>query len=247
MLQSLRSAPLSTRVFAVTLLLTLGVGYALSLVYLYVKKVEPHRVAGHGLVQGVAYNYHGIEDQAPLLTALEGSMGNFVDPDQLRAIDRWIGTGATETVYRAEIEPILAENCVSCHAEGKYDPPLTSFEEVSKLTEAGRGIDVAKLARTTHVHVLGIPLLFFVLGALFVHTRFGEGLKSVIVVVPFVGIALDISHWWLTRHNPSHAVGIVIGGMLMSLGFGMMWLMTFYDVCAPLDKGTTAARTGRER
>jgi len=229
------------RVFATTLLLTLGVGYALALIYMYVKAVKPHRVAGHGLVQGVAYNYHGIEDQAPLLTALEGSMGNFVDPDALRAIDRWVGTGATEAVYREEIAPILEENCVSCHAEGKYDPPLTSFEEVSKLTQTGSGIDVVKLARTTHVHVLGIPLLFYILGALFVRTRFGEGLKSVIVVVPFVGITLDISHWWLTRQDPSHAAGIVIGGMLMSLGFGLMWLMTFYDVWVPPKAETRAS------
>lgn len=228
------------RVFATTLLLTLGVGYALAQVYLYVKSVKPHRVAGHGLVQGVAYNYHGIEDQAPLLTALEGSMGNFVDPDELRAIDRWVGTGATREVYRDEIAAILEENCVSCHTEGSYDPPLTSFEEVSKLTHVGDGIDVVKLARTTHVHVLGIPLLFYILGALFVRTRFGEGLKSVIIVVPFAGIALDISHWWLTRQDPSHAVGIVIGGMLMSLGFTIMWLMTFYDVWMPLKAETGA-------
>jgi hypothetical protein len=94
---------------------------------------------------------------------------------------------------------------------------------------------------------LGVPLLFFVLGALFVRTRFGEGLKSVIVVVPFVGIALDISHWWLTRQDPSRAMGIVVGGMLMSLGFGLMWLMTFYDVCAPLATGTTADRAVGDR
>ena len=243
-MQSLRSTPLSMRVFTTTLLLTLGVGYALSLVYLYVKKVEPHRVAGHGLVQGVAYNYNGIEDQAPLLTALEGSMGNFVDPDELRTIDRWVGTGATEAVYRQEIEPILEKNCVSCHRQGAYEPALTSFAEVAKLTEAGKGMDVVKLARTTHVHVLAIPLLFYVLGALFVRTRFGEGLKSVIVVVPFVGIALDISHWWLTRRDPSHAMGVVIGGMLVSLGFGVMWLMTLYDVYAPLEDGAAAADSG---
>jgi hypothetical protein len=239
-LQSLRSAPLSMRVFTTTLLATLGLGYALSLVYLYVKKVEPHRVAGHGLVQGVAYNYNGIEDQAPLLTALEGSMGNFVDPDELRAIDRWVGTGATQAVYRGEIEPILEKNCVSCHRKGAYEPSLTSFKEVSKLTEVGRGMDVVQLARTTHVHLLAIPLLLYILGAFFVRTRFSEGLKSVVVVVPFLGVALDISHWWLTRQNPSHAIGVVIGGMLMSLGFGLMWLMTLYDVYAPLGKGTSA-------
>jgi len=230
------------RVFATTLLLTLGIGYGLSLVYLYVKEVKPQRLAGHGLVQGVAYNYHGIEQQAALLTALEGSMGNFVDPDEFRAIDRWVGTGATESVYREDIEPILQENCVSCHYPGGYYPSLTSFAEVSKLTDmGGGGKDAIRLARTTHVHVLGIPLLFYILGALFVGTRFDERLKSAIVVVPFLGIALDISHWWLTWQNPSHAVGVVIGGMVMSLGFAVMWLMTLYDVWAPLKSDGAAA------
>jgi hypothetical protein len=89
----------------------------------------------------------------------------------------------------------------------------------------------------THVHVLGIPLLFFVLGSFFVRTRFSEGLKSALVVVPFVGVAVDVSHWWLTRQDPSYAPGIIIGGVLMNVGFGLMWLMIFYDVCAPLRVG----------
>ena len=47
---TLRRTPLSVRVFATTVLLTLGTAYGLALLYLYAKNVRPARQQGVGLV-----------------------------------------------------------------------------------------------------------------------------------------------------------------------------------------------------
>ena len=93
------------------------------------------------------------------------------------------------------------------------------------------------LARMTHVHVFGIPLLFYILGALFVRTRYSERVKAVIVVLPFIGVFLDIGHWWLTKASPGFAFGVVIFGALMSTGFWLQWSMTLWDTWASAPDG----------
>jgi hypothetical protein len=231
---TIRTAPLSHRVFATSVLLTLGLGYALALVYLFAREVRPQRKQGHGLVQGVAYTYHGGSAEPKLLVSLKGSMSGFVTPDEFRVISQWVGAGATEEDYNAAVGTIIENNCASCHNEDGYSPPLTSYAQVKPLAESDTGMDIGKLARSTHVHLLGIPLLFYILGHLFVRTRYREGLKAILVVLPFVGVIWDISHWWLTKLDPSQATGVIVGGTLMSLGFGAQWSMTLWDVWGPL-------------
>lgn len=243
---SLRAAPLSQRVFATAILVTLGLGFALSLVYLWAREIRPHRQQGRKVLEGVVYNYHGAPEMPRLVAALRGSMAPFVNAEELAAIEGWAEAGASEADYDATIAPILARKCASCHAAGKYPPTLVTYEQAHALAAADRGIDLPKLARMTHVHLLGIPLLFYILGALFVRTRFPEGLKAVLVVVPFVAVLWDISHWWLTRRDPSQAIGVVVGGALMSAGFAAQWCMTLWDVWWPLG-GRAGARDGEAR
>ena len=232
---SLRTAPASTRVFASMVLLVLGLGYALAMVYLFSKEVKPMLEQGHGLVQGVAYTYNGVPTAEPrLLVSLRGTMASTVSPAEFDAIKRWIDGGATQEGYAGPVENIISANCASCHGQGGYPPQLTSFEDAVALTAPDTGVDIKKLARMTHIHVLGIPLLLFVLGSFFVKTRFPEALKAVLVVLPFVGVVWDIGHWWLTKLDASHATGIVVGGALMGAGFGLQWVMTAWDVWAPV-------------
>ena len=239
---SLRLAPLSQRVFASAVLATLGIGFLLSLVYLWAREIRPQRQQGKKMIETVVHTYHGAPDLPRLISALHGSMAPFVNAEELAAIEAWAEAGAGEDAYKTTVEPIVARNCASCHAEGKYPPTLATYTQVADLARADRGMDLQKLARMTHVHLLGIPLLFYILGALFVRTRYREWLKAVLVVVPFVGILWDISHWWLTRSDPSQALGVIVGSTLMSLGFATQWFMTMWDIWAPLAPGAGAGR-----
>lgn len=231
---SLRNAVLSHRVFASVVLLSLGLGYAMSLVYLYAREIKPHQDMGHGLVQGIAHNYHGIRSEPRLIASLRAGMRDFIVPDESRAISQWIATGGSEEVYATTVQPIIEEKCLSCHDQDGYPPILSDFSDVKLLIEVDTGMNVLALARVTHVHLLAIPLFFCILGALFIRTRFPEVVKSLVVVVPFVGIFADISGWWLTHYNPVGAWSVVLGGTLMSLGFGLMWIMTAYDIVTPV-------------
>jgi uncharacterized membrane protein len=241
---SLRLAPLSQRVFASAVLAVLGIGFVLSLVYLWAREIRPHRQQGKKMIETVVHTYHGAPDLPRLISALHGSMAPFVHAEELAAIEAWAEAGAGEDAYKTTVAPIIARKCASCHAEGKYPPTLATYTQAADLARADRGMDLRKLARMTHVHLLGIPLLFYILGALFVRTRYREGLKAVLVVVPFVGILWDISHWWLTRRDPSQALGVIVGSTLMSLGFATQWCMTMWDIWAPFAPGAGARESG---
>jgi uncharacterized membrane protein len=231
---SLRTAPASTRVFVTMVLLVLGLGYLLAQVYLYSKEVKPKLDDGHGLVQGVAYTYNGLPTAEPkLLVSLRGSMSSTVNAAEVAAIKTWIDGGATQDGYTGIVANIIENNCGSCHGDSGYPPVVNNFETAVELTAPDTGVDIAKLARMTHIHLLGIPILFFMMGSMFIRTRYSEPLKVVIVILPFAGVIWDIAHWWLTKLEPSAAVGIIIGGVIMGSGFGLQWLLTLIDVWKP--------------
>ena len=231
---TLKHTTLSVRVFGTSVLMVLGLGYLLAMVYLFTGHVRHFMQDGARVVEAIEYTYHGHPSaESRLIVSLRGSMAATVSAAEFDAIEAWIDEGAQEATYPDQVGPIVEESCVSCHDQDGYFPVLESFADVQPLTEQDGGMDVTKLARMTHVHLLGIPLLFYILGALFVRTRWNEPLKAVIVVLPFVGILTDIAHWWLTKADKTAAMGVVIGGALMSLGFTLQWFMTMGDIWLP--------------
>lgn len=233
---TLHHTPLSVRVFATTVLVTLGIGYSLALLYLYGRQIKPSRDQGVRVVEGVAHTYHGRPGESALIASLKGGMSAMIEGEEFVAFSEWVDGGATEEGY-AQVASIVEDNCAACHDEGGYPPLVTNYTETKALTAVDEGKDIRVLARMTHVHVFGIPLLFYILGALFVRTRYGEKIKAVIVVLPFLGVFLDILHWWLTKASPGFAIGVVISGALMSSGFALQWSMTLWDVWAPAPAG----------
>jgi len=234
---SLRLAPLSRRVFSATLLATFGIGYLMALVYMYAQEVRPHQLQGHGLVQSVANTYHGIPSDSPLVASLRGSMASTVTTEELTAIVEWVEAGFPEAAYTETVGAIIESKCASCHdAEGSFFPPLTTYAEVAEFAKPGGGISVQKLARQTHVHLLGIPMLLFIMASMFIQTRFSEKLKSGLIILPFIGVLWDVAHWWITKLNPDAAAGVIFGGILMNLGFAAQWFMTAWDIFAPMKR-----------
>jgi mono/diheme cytochrome c family protein len=231
---SLRNAPASHRAFATSVLLVLGLGYLLAQVYLYTKEVKPMMDEGHGLVEGVGYTYNGVPTAEPkILVSLRGSMASTVSPTEFEAIKAWIDDGATEAGYAGAVQNVIEKSCASCHSASGYPPVVTNYQDTLALTAPDSGVDIKKLARMTHIHLLGIPLLLFMIGSLFLRTRFSERLKVPLVILPFLGVVWDIAHWWITKMNPSAALGIIFGGILMGTGFGLQWALTMWDVWMP--------------
>lgn len=244
---TLRTAPASHRAFATSLLLVLGLGYLLAQVYLFTKEVKPMLDQGHGLVEGVGYTYNGVPSAEPrILVSLRGSMASTVTAAEFDAIKKWVADGATEETYVGPVSAIIENNCASCHGASGYPPVVTNYQDTLALTAPDSGVDIKKLARMTHIHLLGIPILFFMIGSLFIKTRYPERVKVVIVLLPFIGVVADIAHWWLTKMHPSAAVGIIVGGVIMGAGFGLQWVLTMWDVWMPVKDGVTGTGTSSD-
>ena len=229
---SLRHGTFSERMFASAVLLILGLGFALAFVYLYANEIHPHSIQGRGLIQGIARTYYGDRTSTRLENVLQGTMADSVSKGELKDIKAWIKAGATAEGFKS-VAPIFTNNCSSCHGEGGQSPKLTKFEEVSPLVQYDTGVALKTLARMSHVHLLGIPILLFMMGSLFVRTRYREGLKAFLLVLPFCGVVWDIAHWWITKRYESAALGIIIGGAMMGAGFGFQWLLTAMALWLP--------------
>ncbi|HJW09959.1 MAG TPA: hypothetical protein VJ483_10015 [Holophagaceae bacterium] len=222
---SLRHGTYSERAFASAVLVVLGLGFALAFVYLYANEIRPHQMQGHSLVQGVSRTYYGERTTTRLENVLQGTMADQVSKDELKAIKDWVKGGATKEGF-ATIEPIITNNCASCHGEGGQSPRLVKYEDVHPLAQYDTGVALKTLARMSHVHLLAIPILLFMMGSLFVRTRYRERLKAFFLVLPFFGVVWDIAHWWITKRYESAALGIIMGGAMMGIGFGGQWLLT---------------------
>ena len=65
-------------------------------------------------------------------------------------------------------------------------------------------------------------------------------LKAILVVLPFVGILMDIAHWWITKADKNAAIGVLLGGTVMGVGFALQWFLTMADVWLPYRGGKAA-------
>src|SRR5437867_6794745 len=87
------------------------------------------------------------------------------------------------------------------------------------------------LIQTSHTHLFGQTLIAGLLGLIFLFASVREGLKTLIVALPFVGTLVDIGGMWLTRFaSSSLSVLVIAGGTLFALGYVLITLIAFYDL-----------------
>jgi hypothetical protein len=76
------------------------------------------------------------------------------------------------------------------------------------------------LIQTSHTHLFSMTLVAGLLGLLFLFASLREGLKALILALPFVGTILDIGGMWLARFVwPPLSVLVILGGGLFALGY----------------------------
>jgi hypothetical protein len=119
-------------------------------------------------------------------------------------------------------QAILKTYCIECHhADGgdmeevpyaetaESDPrvamvlkvakPEFSVEESGVRTKVYKPTGQARLLQITHVHILTLPVLTLIVGALFLMTDISSKWKLGIGPLPMLALLLDISGWWLAR------------------------------------------------
>src|SRR5215510_2671554 len=87
------------------------------------------------------------------------------------------------------------------------------------------------LIQTSHTHLFGMTLIAGLLGLIFLFSSLGEGPKSLILALPFVGTVLDIGGMWLTRFVwPSFSALVILGGSLFALGYALIAVRSLYEL-----------------
>ena len=83
------------------------------------------------------------------------------------------------------------------------------------------GKSLAKLALTTHVHLLGFAVLYGLTGLVFACLPYPSWLRAVLAPAPLILQVIDISFWWLARleapWGPFFAHSILVTGGLVAL------------------------------
>ncbi len=228
---TLRTLPLPFRVLATVLLLTIGQGYLLAIVYLYVKDIGPHTEHGLGVVTSVVNKYYGKREVTRLEAALEGSMGGYLRPDEKQQVVEWIRQGAMEAEF-VNIQPILERGCASCHSAdaGMGLGPLTTYAETVEYTSTDLGKSVLALVRVSHIHLFGMSFIFGLSGLIFAYSQTPPLFRSALIAIPFLSVWVDIGSWWFTKYEPLFAYTVVIGGAFMGLSLAGQIGISLYEM-----------------
>src|SRR5262245_63944248 len=218
-MMSLRDLPVTLRALFSSFLIVIGIGYLMALSYLFLVDIEPHHQEGQGPVEGISEKYHGSTSGTRLEAALKGTMADKLTTEERDQVFQWIRVGATADGY-AKIEPILTQKCGICHSARSGLPisPLTSFEDVQKVTKTDTGLSLLQLAKVSHIHLFGISIMFVLTGAIFSLSATPVWFRVVVLVVPYVAIIMDIGYWCATKYYYAVFVYIVlVCGALLGL------------------------------
>ena len=76
-----------------------------------------------------------------------------------------------------------------------------------------------------------MTLIAGLLGSIFLFSSLGEGKKTIILALPFVGTILDIGGMWLTRFVwPPLSALVIVGGGLFALGYVLITTRSLYEI-----------------
>ena len=228
---TLGTLPRPMRALFTCFLLTIGIGYIAALFYLFLVDVDPHRKMGMSTAEGISMKYHGREGGTRLEAALGGSMSDRATPADKQAILQWVHRGANEADF-ASVKPLFEKACVACHStkSGFPIPPLTTYEEVRKITAVDTGAGVGQLARVSHVHLFGISIIFLLTGGIFALSEVSIRPRLAILILPYAAIWADIGSWWITKYLPVFSWVVLIGGAVMGLMLAAQILISLWEM-----------------
>jgi len=79
--------------------------------------------------------------------------------------------------------------------------------------------------------MFGMTFIFFLMGLIFGHAYMRPiWLKSTVVALPFLAIAMDVASWYLIKVFQPFALMTMGAGAIMGLSFAFMWLVSMYQI-----------------
>src|SRR5207244_2104695 len=103
-------------------------------------------------------------------------------------------------------------------------------------TPTDGAMPLAKLAQTTHAHLLAFAILYGATGLAFCFTSYPQSVRLVFGPLALVAQVLDIACWWLARVHPGFAQAIFFTGLVAGLGLAVQILGCWWDLCSAAGK-----------
>lgn len=223
--------PLSMRTLFTGTLLVIGMGYMFGLIYVYAQ--DAGRDGKPGLsVDDIIISYSGSSEGTKLEAALQGPMSSMLPVGDAATVVRWIRSGADKEGYESTVKPIVVQNCLDCHdGSNPHLSNLDGFENVQLVVAQDTGASLHTLVRVSHIHLFGMTFIFFIMGFIFSHAFIRPvWLKSLVVLLPFLCIAADVSSWYFTKLYSGFAWVVMIAGGVMAMSFAFMWITSMYQM-----------------
>lgn len=149
------------------------------------------------------------------------------------AIAAFVQAATAVGLSPADVRASLAPDTPMTHM-GMTHGRMTGEKEIelSELPGTAKvSIRTPLLIQTSHTHLFGQTLIAGLLGMIFLFSRVGEGIKTAIIALPFVGTLLDIGAMWLTRFvTPGLSVLVIAGGGLFGLGYLLITLLSLHEL-----------------
>lgn len=224
--------PVSRRIVFTCAFCILGFGYLAAMTYIFISHAGRD---GKPMisVNDVAIAYAGSKSGTRLESALQGPMSKMLPADENLKIVAWVRKGTDQTEFENDIGPnILEKRCVVCHNNNNpHLPSLEGYDNVKKVAEKDEGFSVPTLIRVSHIHLFGLTFIFFIATHIFSFSFFRQiWLKGMIIVIPYLSIALDISAWYITKIYEPFAWVVIGSGAAMGSCFGLMALISLYQM-----------------
>jgi len=219
------------RVLFTGALLALGMGYMFAMIYVYTSDAGKDGTPGL-TVQDIVISYSGSSEGTRLEAALQGPMSAMLSDSDLQVILGWVGDGANKDAYEASVQSVIKVNCLDCHdGSNPHLSNLDGYDNILTVVAQDTGKPLHTLVRVSHIHLFGVTFIFFVVGFIFSHAWVRPvWLKSVIMFLPFLCIAADVSSWYFTKLYAGFAWVVLISGGLMGLCFAIMWFISMYQM-----------------
>ena len=228
--------PVSMRVLYTGVLCVLALGYCMAIGYVF----ESHASRdGNAMLssQDLVLAYSGSNSDTRLEAALSGPMKGMLPPEEAGVIVGWIHGDTDKATFEGEVQPIMERRCMSCHdGSNPHLPNLKGYQNTMKMVEIDTGMTIATLIRVSHIHLLGITFLFFIMGLIFSHAYVRPlWFKWVTTGAPFAALIVDIASWYLTKVHPGFAWVVMGSGLVVAACVAIMfsisiWQMWFYSM-----------------
>ena len=226
-----RELPPTMRTLFTGTLLVVGLGYLFAAIYVFAAHSGADGRTGLS-VEDIKITYGGSAEITAMEQALRGPMSGMLPAGELEAVLEWIDGGARKRDFDARIEAILEESCLSCHdGSNPHLSNLDGYENVALLVAQDTGATLYTLVRVSHIHFFGLTFIFFIMGFIFSHAYVRPvWLKHVVIILPFLGVILDVLGWYITKVFSPFAWVVLVAGLINGLAFAFMWTVSMFQM-----------------